>query len=122
MFATKDTIKNLGRLQKRSDFLHAASSGKKWVSQSLIVQLAANEGLGRRYGITATKKLHKHATDRNRVKRRLRAVACDVLPDHLPDNHDIVLIGRIGTKDKPYEDLCKDLRWCLKRLLADGVS
>jgi ribonuclease P protein component len=121
MFATKDKIQHLGRLQKRSDFLRVQQAGKKWVSQAVVVQLAENDGLGRRFGVTATKKLHKKAVDRNRVKRRLRAVACDILPDHLPDHHDIVLIGRVGTKDKPYADLCKDLRWCLKRLTADGA-
>lgn len=121
MFATKDSMKNLGRLKKRSDFLHAAQAGRKWVSQSIIVQLVPNEALGQRYGVTVTKKLHKHAVDRNRVKRRLRAVACDVLPETLPNDHDIVLIGRSGTKDKPYNDLCADLRWCLKKLMAGGT-
>lgn len=118
MFATKDKIKDLGRLKKRSDFLRAASAGQKWVSQSVIVQLMPNDGGEQRFGVTITKKIFKHAVDRNRVKRRLRAVACDVLPDCLPAGHDVVLIGRSGTKDKPYADLCKDLRWCMKRLTA----
>lgn len=119
MFATKDKIKDLDRLQKRSDFLRVQSAGRKWVSTGLIVQLAANEALGQRFGVTVTKKLHKNATDRNRAKRRLRAVACDVLPDMLPANHDIVLIGRSGTTSKDYLELCNDLRWCLRKLLAD---
>lgn len=118
MFATKDKIKDLGRLKKRSDFLHANAAGQKWVSQSMVVQLIPNDTNEQRFGITITKKIFKHAVDRNRVKRRLRAVACDILPDCLPHGHDIVLIGRNATKDKPYEDLCKDLRWCLKRLAA----
>lgn len=117
MFATKDQISILGRLKKRSDFLRVQKDGRKWVAQGLIVQLAGNDSLGRRFGVTATRRLHKNAVDRNRVKRRLRAVACDVLPGALlPDHHDIVLIGRPGTKDKPYEALCADLRWCLKKL------
>lgn len=118
MFATKETIQNLGRLQKRSDFLRVQAGGRKWVSSGVIVQLAPNDGLGLRFGVTVTKKLHKNATDRNRAKRRLRAAACDVLPESLPDNHDIVLIGRHGTTTKDYQDLCGDLRWCLKRLAA----
>lgn len=121
MFATKEKIQHLGRLKKRSDFLQAAAKGRKWVSQSMVVYLLPNDGLGTRFGVTVTKKLHKRAVDRNRVKRRLRAIACDVLPDHLPDNHDIVLIGRFGTKDKPYKDLAKDLRWCLRKL-SDAKS
>ncbi len=118
MFATKDKIKDLGRLQKRSDFLHVQGTGRKWVSSSVIVQLAPNDGLGRRFGVTVTKKLHKKAVDRNRAKRRLRAAACDVLPDILPDNHDINLIGRLDTSTQDYKKLCTDLRWCLKKLGA----
>ena len=119
MFATKDQLENLGRLQKRSDFLRVQAAGRKWVSQSVIVQLAPNEGQGTRFGVTATKKLSKRAVGRNRIKRRLRAAACDVLPGAMPAHHDVVLIGRHATLDKPYTDLCNDLRWCLKRLQAE---
>ena len=72
MFATKDEIRNLGRLKKRSDFLHVQVTGRKWVSGGVIVQLAPNEGLGQRFGVTVTKKLHKKAVDRNRMKRVAR--------------------------------------------------
>src|SRR5689334_13616833 len=121
MFATKDQLKNLDRLKKRSDFLRVQAAGKKWVSTGVIVQIAPNDGLGQRFGVTVTKKLHKNATDRNRAKRRLRAVACDVLPEALPADHDIVLIGRSGTTTKDYLELCGDLRWCLKKLVT-GVA
>lgn len=118
MFATKEQIEHLGRLKKRSDFLRVQAQGRKWVSSGMIVQLAPNDGLGQRFGVTVTKKFFKNATDRNRIKRRLRAIACDTLPALLPDHHDIILIGRDATLQRPYATLCQDLQWCLKKLAA----
>lgn len=116
MTKNKDTIKNIDRLKRRSDFLRVQAAGKKWVSSSIIVQAAPNDEQGRRYGLTVTKKLFKRAVDRNRIKRRMRAAACEILPGLLLNHQDVVLIGRVAAKDRPYQDLCEDLRWCLKRL------
>lgn len=120
MFATKDTIRDLGRLKKRSDFLRAGDKGQRWVSASMVVQIIPNDGLGRRFGITATKRLSKRAVDRNRVKRRLRAAACEILPQAMPDHHDVVLVGRAAALDNSFDDLRGDLRWCLRRLATLG--
>ncbi len=116
MHALKEEMKNLDRLKKRSDFLRLTEKGAKWVSKSFILLAAPNEGLGVRFGVTATKKLDKRAVGRNRIKRRLRAVACDILPLGSLDNMDYVLIGRAETPDRPYIDLQKDLTWCLKKM------
>lgn len=69
-----------------------------------------------RFGLTVTKKLSKSAVVRNRMRRRLRAAAFDVLPAKAARGHDYVLIARPETKDYPYDKLCADLKWCLKRL------
>ena len=109
-------MKQIGRLQKRPAFLRVAKDGKKWVSKSMIVQAAANDLGQTRFGLTVTKKISKSAVVRNRIRRRLRAAAYDVLPGTIKDGYDIVLIGRHETQTKDYADLVKDLRWCLKRL------
>lgn len=116
MLASKDTDNELDRLKKRSDFLWAQAKGKKWVSKGLILQAVKNEDLGRRFGVTVTKRLSKKAVDRNRMKRRLRAVASDILPYYGVDDADYVLIGRNETATRLYADLQNDLKWCLKKL------
>lgn len=138
MHALKEQLKNLDRLKKRSDFLFVADraqkaqptkdgrpTGGKWVSKSLILQ-ASVAPAGRatqRFGITVSKKTSKSAVVRNRIKRRLRAAAKDVLPQTACDGVDFVLIGRAETADKPYADIVKDLAWCVKRLgLARGAA
>lgn len=116
MKATRQKIATLDRLKRRSDFLRVQGAGRKWVSTSLILQVADNTEGKCRYGITVTKKTSKSAVVRNRIKRRLRAVLRDTLPDYAKPGVDYVVIGRAITETCPYDALENDLRWCLKRM------
>lgn len=116
MKARKDDLKNLDRLQKRSDFLRANNGAAKWVSKSFILLVQPNDKERRRLGITVTKKLEKSAVRRNRMKRRLRAAARDVLPRYAKSGLDYILIARSETSTRPYTDLTRDLKWCLDKL------
>ena len=71
---------------------------------------------GVRFGLTVSKRISKSAVIRNRVRRRLRAAARDILPHHAMTGFDIVLIGRTETALRPYPQLKEDLRWCLEKL------
>lgn len=75
----------------------------------------AGDGSAMRVGFTASKKVGK-AVQRNRAKRRLRAVAAEVLPLAAAPGHDFVLIARAGTLTRNYRDLRDDLVFSLKRL------
>lgn len=123
MKATQETLKSLGRLKRRSDFLRVQDAGRKWVSQTMIVQIAENGGKECSYGLTVSRKTDKSAVVRNRIRRRLRTVAASILPLHIKVGHDIVLIGRKPAETRAYADLEKDLLWCLKRLavLKDDI-
>ena len=116
MKATKEDLKKLERLLKRSDFLLANAKGRKWVSKGMIVLMTPNDAGKIRFGVTVTKKLEKTSVGRNRMKRRLRAAAADVLPDVGQPGMDYVLIARSETATRLYADLQKDLRWCLEKL------
>ncbi len=116
MKATREDIKKLDRLQKRSDFLRLNKGADKWVSKGFILLTMPNDVNRRRFGVTVTKKLEKTAVGRNRMKRRLRALAVDILPNGSKDNMDYVLIARDGAANRIYADLQKDLKWCLEKL------
>jgi ribonuclease P protein component len=116
MHASKDQIAGLTQIKKRSDFLKIQSAGKKWVSHGLIIQTAPNADGITRIGYTVSKRVDKSAVNRNRIKRRLRAAAADVLPSGAKEGYDYILVGRPQTATRPYETLCNDLRWCLKKL------
>ena len=116
MHATKEAQASLTQITKRSDFLKIQSKGRKWISHGLVVQTAPNEDGIKRIGYTVTKRVDKSAVKRNRIKRRLRAVAADVLPTGAAGGQDYILVGRPGTAVRPYDLLCEDLRWCLRKM------
>jgi ribonuclease P protein component len=103
------------RLKRRQDFV-AAAKGAYAALPGLVLQLRRRgDSDAPRVGFTATKKLG-NAVVRNRVKRRLRAVAREALAPRAEAGNDYVLVGRAGTAARPYADLLNDLSAALKRL------
>ena len=105
----------MDRMKRRQEFV-AAAKAPYAAKPSLIVQ-ARDRGdeAPPRVGFTATKKIG-NAVVRNRVKRRLREVARQVLKASARPGHDYVLIGRAGTGKKPFASLIDDLNSALQRL------
>ena len=68
-----------------------------------------------RLGITVTKKIGG-AVVRNRMKRRFRSLARDLLPDRGIAGADHVLIGRAGGIERDYSLLRQELSRALERL------
>ena len=117
----------LHRLKHRREFLRAAKQGQKWAAGGLVLQVRKRtpqdvvddlEADAVRVGFTVTKKVGNSVV-RNRVRRRLRAVADEVLPKTVACGLDLVIIGRMGTIKRPYSALVNDLQTALKKLKAD---
>ena len=68
-----------------------------------------------RVGFTVTKKIGS-AVIRNRMKRRLRALAREVIPAKGQSGADHVLIGRSGGVERDYQKLRAELSSALERL------
>lgn len=112
------------RLKRRPEFLRVANGRRKWVAPGLILQAldrativgsAASPDSPARIGFTASAKVGG-AVVRNRARRRLRAAAASVMPDHAALAHDYVLIARGGTLSRKFTDLVGDLTTALRRL------
>jgi ribonuclease P protein component len=70
-----------------------------------------------RVGFTVTKKIG-NAVVRNRMKRRFRALARELLPELGIAGADHVLIGRAGGIERDYGELTTDLKRALKKVAA----
>lgn len=113
----------VGRLTKRPEYLRVAAARRKWVTPGMVVQALPRElkqaadadAAQARLGITVSRKVGK-SVQRNRARRRLRAVAREVLPEEGRPGTDYVLIGRAGTLTRSYQDLLEDLRVAVRRL------
>ena len=121
--AQKNENQLLSTIKKRADFLKASKTRCKYVAPSLIVQAREHTtgeikligSLSSRVGFTVSKKVGNSVV-RNRVKRRLRAAARNLMPKHSMPNHDIVIIGRKKAVEKTFTEILMDLKKALLNL------
>jgi ribonuclease P protein component len=109
----------MDRLRQRADFL-AVADGVRAGSAAFVLQGRGRDDLGPiRVGFTVTKK-NGTATERNRIRRRLRELV-NRLDDDLDvmamrPHHDYVLVGRRAALNRDFEAMLEDLRSALDRL------
>src|SRR5438045_1605052 len=105
----------MDRLRQRADFL-AVANGARANSTAFVVQGRRRDDDGPiRIGFTVTKK-NGTATERNRIRRRLRELVkrLDVIP--MRPHHDYVLVGRRAALHRDFATMLDDLRQALHRL------
>ncbi len=101
----------MDKLRKRADFL-AANRGRRWAGPGFVLLAQQREDSkidAPRVGFTVTKKIG-NAVARNRLKRRLRALARTELAPAAKLGTDYVLIGRDGGLTRGWTDLIADLK------------
>jgi ribonuclease P protein component len=111
----------MDRLRQRADFL-AVANGARANSAAFVVQGRLRDDAGPiRVGFTVTKK-NGTATERNRIRRRLRELVkrLDVIP--MRPHHDYVLVGRRGALHRDFATMLDDLRQALLRLDRQGAK
>lgn len=105
----------MDRLRRRADFI-AAAEGPRAPGTAFTVQcrIRADDG-PTRIGLTVSRKVGT-ATERNRVRRRLREVVKQAGPGFMRRSHDYVLVGRRAALSRDFTLLLDDLRQALRRL------
>ncbi len=115
---------HIARLKRRSEFVRVAGARRKWVTPGLILQAAESpaardaEG-GIRVGFTASRRVGP-AVDRNRARRRLRAVVERVMPGRARAGCDYVVIARKEALRRRFAALVGDLETALDGLARLG--
>jgi ribonuclease P protein component len=103
-------------LTRRAEFIAAARAlrqGKPGFSLQARPRTDGEPATGIRVGFTCSRKVG-NAVARNRAKRRLRAIARDVLPAEGRPGWDYVLVGGVReTAARNFATMCEDLRAAL---------
>ena len=105
----------MDRLRQRADFL-AVANGARVSSAAFVVQSRYRDDNGPiRVGFTVSKK-NGTATERNRIRRRLRELVklLDVIS--MRPHSDYVLVGRRAALNRDFATMLEDLRSALHRL------
>lgn len=105
-------------IKNRPEFL-AANRGKRYATPGfvLLVHDRRDDNPGKRLGITITKKVG-NAVVRNRMRRRFRALAAELLSELGKQGADHILIGREGGIERDFGLLREDMARALRKLAA----
>ena len=105
----------MDRLRQRADFI-AVANGARVQTGAFTLQGRRRDDRGPvRVGFTVSKK-NGTATERNRIRRRLRAAVRSVDAMAMPPHHDYVLVGRRAALTADFATMVDDLRAALNRL------
>jgi ribonuclease P protein component len=105
----------MDRLRQRADFL-AVANGARANSAAFVVQSRRRDDDGPiRVGFTVTKK-NGTATERNRIRRRLRELVNRLDVITMRPHSDYVLVGRRAALTCDFATMLDDLRSALHRL------
>src|SRR5882724_250659 len=105
----------MDRLRQRADFL-AVANGARVNSAAFVVQSRHRDDDGPiRIGFTVSKK-NGTATERNRIRRRLRELVKRLEVISMRPHHDYVLVGRRAALNRDFATMLDDLRSALARL------
>ena len=109
----------MDRLRQRADFL-AVANGARANTAAFVLQGRRRDDQGPiRVGYTVTKK-NGTATERNRIRRRLREAVRRIDAVAMQPHHDYVVVGRRAALTCDFNAMLDDLRSALKRLDRQG--
>jgi ribonuclease P protein component len=105
----------MDRLRQRADFL-AVANGTRMNSAAFVLQARRRDDDGPvRVGFTVTRK-NGTATERNRIRRRLRELVKRLDVISMRPHSDYVLVGRRAALNRDFATMLDDLRSALARL------
>lgn len=107
-------LKRALRLRKSSEFQRVRQQGRTLTSRLLILAWIPNEVARPRVGFVVSKRISKHAVERNYIKRLLSEAIRPFLSE-LSTSSDIVLSARSGITTADLKMLQQDIITLLRR-------
>ncbi len=102
------------RLKRIKDFQVVLKMGKGRKEDFLILKYLKNKLSINRVGFIVSQKVAKKATQRNKIKRRLREVVRKNL-NRLTPGYDMIFIAQKGSEEKKFSELEEKVEQLLKK-------
>ncbi|MDE2375721.1 ribonuclease P protein component [Bradyrhizobium sp.] len=107
----------MDRLRQRADFLAVANGARANASAFVLQSRRRDDDGPSRIGFTVTRK-NGTATERNRIRRRLRELVKRLDPVSVRPHHDYVLVGRRAALTRDFAAMLDDLRAAIAKPAA----
>jgi len=107
-------LKRAFRLRKSSEFQRVRQQGRRVTSRLLTLAWMPNDGAALRIGFVVSKRIAKHAVERNALKRRLGEAVRPLLAELSP-GWDLVFSARRETLTADLQTLEQDIPALLRR-------
>jgi len=102
------------RLKKNKDFENVFKKGQGFKEDFLYLKIKKNNPESSRFGFVVSKKFSQKATERNKIKRRLRELVKVKLPK-IKEGIDVVIIVMPGFKTDDFLELEKIVNKLFKK-------
>ena len=103
------------RLTRQKDFDNVFKKGRSFFVKEVGIKVLKNDLGYPRFGFVVSNKIAKKATERNKIKRRLREVIRLKLPK-VKVGVDGVVVARAGIEKLEYQDIERRIDTCLRKL------
>jgi ribonuclease P protein component len=108
-------LKKISRLTKDKEFENVLKKGKGIYNPMFSLKALANDLPHNRYGIIVSLKVHKKATERNKIKRRVRE-ALRSFDKLIRIHQDMVIVCRASMVNVEFQEIKKALNLILFKL------
>jgi len=107
-------LPSTNRLRLRRDFKRVYARGRTVAVPCFVLHWRKGVTGRKRIGFSVSKKLGK-AVQRNRIKRRCRAAAREMLSE-IPLGFDLVFVARATAREAAYSRLLADMAQAIKKI------
>ncbi|MBI5913157.1 ribonuclease P protein component [Candidatus Azambacteria bacterium] len=104
------------RIVTEKDFNAVLGRGRFVATPFFLLKYIRNNSAKDRYGFVVSKKVSKKATERNKAKRRLRAIV-QKNPHVAAQGRDMVFVAKKGIIDAQFNDIKEAVFASLKKIL-----
>lgn len=104
----------INRLTKKRDIQFVFKKGRWQDTPFLTVKFLAVQGTASRFCFSVSNKVSKLATRRNLIKRRLRHVVRELLPQ-IKSGYDVVVMAKPEIIKASYQEIKYILEWVMRR-------